>query len=117
MKLLLTMTRNKVVRQVRRYRAQRRAERRVEPLGPEAIGTLTDGPSPSHLVAGAELLAEVRNRLSPLGRVMAGRRSEGCGWPAIAAEICGTPEARRKQLARALDRIARELRIDEPADD
>jgi RNA polymerase sigma-70 factor (ECF subfamily) len=113
LKLLLTMTRNKLARQVRRSRARRRDDRRVEPIGPEMVESLTDGPSPSRLVAGAELLEAVHNRLSPAERVMVQRRSEGSDWSSIAAELGGTAEARRKQLARALDRVVQELGLDE----
>jgi RNA polymerase sigma-70 factor (ECF subfamily) len=117
LKLLLTMTRNKLARQVRRSRAQRRDDRRVEPVAAEELALLTDGPSPSRVVASVELLEEFRNRLSPLERVMAQQRSEGREWSAIAAELGGTPEARRKQLARALDRVAQELGLDETDDE
>ena len=34
-------------------------------------------------------------------------------WPDIAAELGGTPDARRKQLARALDRVAAELGLED----
>jgi hypothetical protein len=32
-------------------------------------------------------------------------RNEGRDWAGIASQIGGTPEGRRKQLARALDRV------------
>jgi ECF sigma factor len=112
-RLLMTMTRNKLVGQVRRMQAQRRDERLIDPAGPGGLDTLSDGPSPSRLVEGAELLREVRNRLTPEERVMAERRSDGCEWSAIAVELGGTANSRRKQLARAIDRVARELGLDE----
>jgi DNA-directed RNA polymerase specialized sigma24 family protein len=115
-RLLIAMTRNKVAGQARRQQAQRRDNRRDEPGGPEKLESLADGPSPSRIVAGAELLAEVRNRLSREERVLAEWRSEGRDWRAIATELGGTANARRKQLARAIDRIARELGLDEVSD-
>ena len=39
-------------------------------------------------------------------------RRQGLDWGAIAAEVGGTPEALRKKLARAVDRVARELHLD-----
>jgi hypothetical protein len=37
----------------------------------------------------------------------------GQEWPGIAAQVGGTPSGRRKQLNRAIDRVARELGLDE----
>jgi hypothetical protein len=39
--------------------------------------------------------------------------AQGQGWPAIAAALGGPPDALRKQLTRALDRVARQLGIEE----
>ena len=36
-------------------------------------------------------------------------RGEGLGWADVAARLGGTAQARRMQLARAVDRLAREL--------
>jgi hypothetical protein len=64
-------------------------------------------------VAGQELLCEARRRLSDEERQLAERRAQGEGWAEIAAELGGTPDGRRVQLARALHRVARQLRLDE----
>jgi hypothetical protein len=68
--------------------------------------------SPSDLVAGAELLREFRSRLSDTERRLADWRAEGRDWSAIAAELGGTPEACRKQLTRAVDRVLQQLGIE-----
>jgi RNA polymerase sigma-70 factor (ECF subfamily) len=68
--------------------------------------------TPSRVAAGKELLAEVRGRLSDEERRVAELRGQGLGWEEIAASLGGTAGARRKQLARALDRVVRELGLD-----
>jgi DNA-directed RNA polymerase specialized sigma24 family protein len=112
-RLLITMTRNKVVRQVRWSRAQRRDQRRNDPIASENLETPSAGPGPCEIVAGAELLQAFRNRLTPEERIMVDRRNEGPDWSEIAAELGGSANARRKQFARAADRAARELGLDE----
>ena len=52
-------------------------------------------------------------RLSPEERQLADRRAQGQEWGPIAAELGGTPSGRRKQLGRALDRVAQELGLDD----
>jgi hypothetical protein len=61
------------------------------------------------------LLAAVRLRLTEEERHLAERRAEGAAWAAIAAELGGTPDGRRMQLTRALDRVERELGLQETA--
>ena len=73
--------------------------------------------SPSRLVAGRELLAEVDRRLSEEERLLAELRADGCEWTEIAARLGGTAEARRKQLARAVDRVEQQLNGSEIGDD
>jgi DNA-directed RNA polymerase specialized sigma24 family protein len=115
-RLLMTMTRNKVVRQVRWLRAQRRDDRRNDAIDAGELDTLSDGLGPSEIVAGAELLQAFRDRLTSEERIIIDRRSEGCEWSEIAAELGGSANARRKQFARAADRAARELGLDEYSD-
>jgi hypothetical protein len=64
-------------------------------------------------VAGAELLHEFRRRLSADERQLADQRAAGLGWNEIAAERGESPEALRKQLARAIDRVSQELGLEE----
>jgi hypothetical protein len=44
-------------------------------------------------------------------------RGQGWEWPDIAAQVGGTPSGRRKQLTRAINRVARELGLDEEEHD
>jgi DNA-directed RNA polymerase specialized sigma24 family protein len=64
-------------------------------------------------VAWQDLLREVRGLLSEEERQLADRRGLSLGWAEIAAELGGRPEALRKKLARALDRVARRLGLEE----
>ena len=111
LRLLVRMAHNKVVSHARRQQARAADRRRADGRGLDDVGA--PGPTPSRLAAGRELLDEVRRRLSAEERQIADLRARGRSWPEVAAELGGTPGARRKQLTRALDVIARELRIDE----
>jgi hypothetical protein len=53
--------------------------------------------------------------MSPEEWQIAERRNLGRNWQQIAAELGGTAESRRKQLARAVNRVAGELGLDEVA--
>ena len=111
-KLLLTMTRNKLAEKMRRQHRLRRDSRRTVG-GVEELPLAGQGPTPSSVVAGKELLEQVRQRLSEEERQLLELRSQGLSWGEIATSLGGTAGARRNQLARALDRVAVELQIDE----
>jgi RNA polymerase sigma-70 factor (ECF subfamily) len=112
-RLLVVMARNKLAFQARKQRAQCRDNRRLEPINPVEYDAAAAGPSPSQVVAGEELLREFRQRLSNEERRLADLRAAGREWADIATEIGGTPQARRKQLERAVNRVSRELGLDE----
>jgi RNA polymerase sigma-70 factor (ECF subfamily) len=109
LRLLVVMTRRKLAYQTRRHRAQVRDCRRLAACDPAYLDVRTTAPSPSRLVVGRELLAEVYRRLSEEERLLADLRADGCEWAEIAARLGGTAEARRKQLARAVDRVEQQL--------
>jgi RNA polymerase sigma factor (sigma-70 family) len=111
-KLLLTMTRNKLAEKMRRQHRQRRDSRRTVG-GVEELALAGEDPSPSSVLAGKELLEEVRQRLSEDDRQLVELRNQGLSWEEIAGSLGGTAGARRNQLARALDRVASELKLDE----
>jgi RNA polymerase sigma-70 factor (ECF subfamily) len=107
--LLVAMARHKLATQARKRQVVRRQE--GDPEDNDALAGRE--PSPSAQVAGRELLQEVRKRLSAEERALAEERAQGRGWAEIAAAVGGSPEALRKKLARALDRVASELGVDE----
>jgi RNA polymerase sigma-70 factor (ECF subfamily) len=112
-KLLVSMTRKKVVNLARQAGAARRDFRRIEKGSPEDRQCAAQGRGPSQEVAARELLDQLRQRLSPQERELADQRAAGRGWSEIAAERGVSAEALRKQLRRAVDRVAAELGIDE----
>ncbi len=112
LRLLKGMARKKLLHQVRQERAACRDVRRLEAV-PGEDGTAGAEPTPSRVVAGRDLLEAVRARLTPDERQLADRRALGQEWGPIAAELGGSPDGRRKQLNRALDRVARELGLDD----
>ena len=113
LKLLATMARHKLADQVDKERAECRDNRRVEEGSPESRQLLAAANSPSRQAAAQELLQEVQRRLSPEERQLVELRNQGVDWAAIAVKLGGSPEALRKRLARATDRVARELGLDE----
>lgn len=117
LRLLVTMARNKLIYQVRRQRRQRRDNRLVDEAGQEKLQSVAAGASPSDVVAQREILQKVRERLNEEERRIADLRGQGREWAEVAAQMGGTPEGRRKQLARAIERVAEELGLDEVRDE
>jgi RNA polymerase sigma factor (sigma-70 family) len=117
LRLLVGMTRRKLSNQQRRHRAKMRDCRRLAACDPAYLDGPAAAPSPSRLVGGRELLALVNRRLSEEERLLAELRADGCEWTEIAARLGGTAEARRKQLARAGDRVQQQLKGRELGDD
>ena len=79
---------------------------------PATLRAPADDTTPSQQLAYQELFQKVQALLSPEERQLAELRNQGRGWAAIAAELGGTPQGRRKQLARALKRVVEELERD-----
>lgn len=112
--LLVAMVRNKVVDQARRMQAGRRDQRRVEAGGDSVLARVAGGEAtPDRRAADRDLLAEVRRRLSEDERYLADQRGLGREWQELARELGAQPDALRKKLARALDRVSQELGLDE----
>jgi RNA polymerase sigma factor (sigma-70 family) len=111
--LLVAMARNKVAMSARAQRQRCRDHRRNEAALDENLDVAGPEASPPRIVAGRELLEEVRRRLSAEERRLADLRADGREWAAIAEEMGGTAQARRKQLARALNRVLHQLGLDD----
>jgi DNA-directed RNA polymerase specialized sigma24 family protein len=112
LRLLVVMAQNKLVGESRTYYVKRR-----EQPGP-AVDAMLAGlkapeTGPSGRLAWKDLLQEVRRRLTDDERRLADRRAERREWSEIAAEVGGSAEALRKQLARALDRVSHQLGLEE----
>ncbi len=114
LKLLVAMAHNKLAFQARKLQTQRRDSRREIPGGGADLEAI--GPSQNRVVAGRDLLREVHRRLNAEERQLTELRGQGHTWPEIAAALGGTPQARRRQLTRALDRVAQHMGLDEVTD-
>jgi RNA polymerase sigma-70 factor (ECF subfamily) len=111
-KLLCAMARNKLKHQLRKHQAQRRDPRRVDAAADPHSVAASDATASRYLAA-RELLDAVHQRLSPEERQLVEWRNQGLDWATIAERLQGSPEALRKKLTRALDRVAEELGLDE----
>jgi RNA polymerase sigma factor (sigma-70 family) len=113
LKLLVAMVRNKVAYHARRNRTRSRDYRRNQAIDPDQWQVAAADPSPSQVAAGRDLLQALRQRLTENERRLADLRAEGRDWADIAAQLGGTPQARRMQLVRAVERVVGELGLDE----
>src|SRR5262249_54082325 len=93
-RLLVTIARNKVAYQARRHHARRRDQRRNVEAQAEGWEPAGAEPSPSRIVSGRELLAELRQRLTPEELRLADLRAAGQQWAEIATALGGTAQAR-----------------------
>jgi RNA polymerase sigma-70 factor (ECF subfamily) len=115
-RLLVVMARKKLAFHTRKERALRRDNRRLEAAPTPIIEQARVGNSPSEQVAANELLAALRQRLNDEERQIADRRGRGESWADIARALGGTAEARRKQFDRAVDRVSRQLGLEDRDD-
>jgi RNA polymerase sigma factor (sigma-70 family) len=113
LKLLVSMSRKKLVDHARQESAACRDYRRAEGSQNELKHLAAADGNPSQQLAAKELLHEFRNRLGEDERQVADRRAQGWSWEQIAAELGGGPEALRKKLTRAVNRISQQLGLDE----
>ena len=113
LRLLATMARHKLADQVDRERAECRDNRRVEEGSAHSRDVIAAVATPSREVAARDLWQEMQRRLTPDERQLADLRQQGMEWADIAVRLGGSAEALRKRLARASDRIAHELGLDD----
>ncbi len=106
--LLVTMARNKLATRARRPQVRRRQEADPGPLE-GADAAVDPHPGPGSVADQRDMLREVFRRLTDQERRLAEERAAGRSWDEIAAAVGGSAEALRKQLARALSRVTREL--------
>jgi RNA polymerase sigma-70 factor (ECF subfamily) len=116
--LLARMARNKLADEAKKeWREQRGGKLRRASLAQDSesggeVQLAASQASPSQEVAGADLLQQALARFGSEERQIAELKGHGHLWPEIAARLGGSPEARRKQYERAVERVARELQID-----
>jgi RNA polymerase sigma-70 factor (ECF subfamily) len=111
--LLVKMARNKLAAQARRHHRERRDLRRLREETGKELDAIATGPTPSQVVAGRDLLLHFRQRLTDEERRIAEWRAQGRTWDEIAEEIGGNAKTRCRQLCRAIDRVSRQLGLEE----
>ena len=110
--LLVQMVRNKLASQARKENAQCRDRRRG--IGGDELREIQGREAtPSRHLAAKELLQEAYRRLSPAELQLVERRNQGDAWEEIAKALGERSDVLRKRLSRALDRVSRELGLDE----
>lgn len=114
MKLLMTMARNKLANKAISQQRHCRDYRRMQNAEFDERQMAANQSSPSMHVAGEELMRRADRVLTDDEKQLRDLRKEGLDWAAIANQLGSTPEALRKKLARAMDRVSQELHLDEP---
>jgi RNA polymerase sigma-70 factor (ECF subfamily) len=108
-RLLMAMAKNKLAFQVRHNRFQKRDVGRID-TSESAINSHSDNqPSPSECVSAEELYNQMQQRLTADELKISELRQNGLAWDEVAKALGGTAQARRMQLDRAADRVARQL--------
>ncbi len=115
-KLLATIARNRVLEAARQQQAAKRDVRRLD--GDATLDHQADRgqETPSQLVATRDLLQSVYQRLTSEERQIADARAEGRTWAEIGAPRRVAPDTLRIQWARTLDRVARDLGLEDSYD-
>jgi RNA polymerase sigma factor (sigma-70 family) len=113
-RLLVTMARNKLASKARMEHRQRRDNRRVASADSDALDELADQqPSPSEILSHRELLERMRSSLTDEEREIANLRGQGLAWEQVAERLGGSVQARRMQLTRGIERVGRELGLED----
>lgn len=110
--LLATMVRNKVTDHARRQKAGRRDMGRVVEHPIDSLANSAFDDTPSQIAEAKELAAEARNRMTSDELEIVDRRMNGLNWEQIALERATSPEAVRKTMKGAMDRVAKSFNLD-----
>ncbi|HQX49949.1 MAG TPA: sigma-70 family RNA polymerase sigma factor [Planctomycetaceae bacterium] len=113
LKLLSTMIRNKVTDVARRQTAERRNHGRIANASIEEFEIPAIQDTPSQIMSARELAEAAQQKFAPDERSVMRRRADGQNWDEIARELGGTAEGLRKKVTRAMDRVAKELGLEE----
>lgn len=109
LRLLVTMTKNKVASGARKQLSDKRDGARRDVDTQVFHAAPADDASPSQVVSFRELMEQARQQLDAEELAIAELRREGHSWDEIAKQLGGTASARRMQFSRALERVAQAL--------
>jgi RNA polymerase sigma-70 factor (ECF subfamily) len=112
-RLLIGMTRKKVAFQRRRQYARKRDCRLTDATGVNEMDIVARSPNPGQVASDRDLIDAVLQRMSDEERQLVRMRADGWEWPEIAVLMGGSAQARRMQLARAVHRISRSLKLED----
>jgi RNA polymerase sigma factor (sigma-70 family) len=111
-RLLVSMAKNKLASSARKQLSQKRDGQRRDVEDQVLNQAMDRSDSPSLDVSMRELIDEARRRLTGEEAAIADLRNLGKTWDEIAQELGGNAQARRMQLARAMDRVSASLGLD-----
>jgi RNA polymerase sigma factor (sigma-70 family) len=107
--LLSTMARNRVTNHALKEHAARRDQRRTRSSELHEREVVDPSPGPAAIMDGRDLLEAVNDRLSDQERQLAEQWASGDPWEKIGEKTGGRPDALRVRLARALERVRKDL--------
>lgn len=110
-RLLVTMTRNKIASSARKILSDKRDGARRDADSQTFLEAPDREDSPSQVVSFRELMELAQKHLSEEELIIAELRREGLSWDEIAQRLGGQAQARRMQFSRALERVATELKL------
>ena len=110
---LLRAVENKVIDALRRLTAQRRDERRNEPVPADEMDLAADESTPSSLAMRRELIERIGRSMTREEREIYDLTLEGLDWPDIGRKLGKSPDAVRMKLNRALQRIREEFGLED----
>jgi len=113
LRLLLSMTKHKLVDQARYWTAARRDLHREISRDAAEGNLLTPAACPSDTVEAADLIEKVNSHLSRDEQNLVKLRQDGHDWKEVGRQCELTPDAARMRYNRALDRVMRDLGLEE----
>ncbi|MDP1564338.1 MAG: ECF-type sigma factor [Pirellulaceae bacterium] len=108
-RLLVTMTRNKIASSARKLLSDKRDGSRRDADSQVFLAAPNREDTPSQVASFRELLDQARHQMSEEELAMAELRREGLSWDDIAKRLGGTAQSRRMQFSRALERVTEAL--------
>jgi DNA-directed RNA polymerase specialized sigma24 family protein len=112
-RLLKTMARNLLLKEVHKLRTIRRGGLAAELTGFPVDTVMDPRPGPSQVVIFKDLRHKARGLLSIRERMIARQRARGRSWPEIAAVCGGRSDALRMEMFRAYKRVVSQLSWDD----
>ena len=109
LRLLVTMTRNKIADTARKQLSDKRDGSRSDVDSQVFQAVPTSDASPSQVLSLRELLDQAQECMTPEESAVAALRRDGLSWDEVAERLGGTAQSRRMQFSRALERVVRDL--------